>query len=379
MALVLTEEQSMLRDSARGLIGSKAPVSHLRQLRDSRDTTGFSRELWKSFAEMGFAGLLVPEEFGGSALGAVEAGVVMEEIGRTLMPSPFLSTAVLAASALGRGGSKAQKAEHLARIAAGDLIAALAVDEGPKHRPLRTALEARRSGNGFRLSGVKGMVVDGHVADLLVVAARTSGAPGEAAGLTLFLVDPKAKGIEIERTVMVDAHNAARIAFDAVEVTADNVLGEVDQGGRLLEGVLNVGRGAVASEMLGAAEEAFGRTVAYLKERKQFGRLIGEFQALQHRAAHLYCELELTRAAVLKALQLLDHDLDAAGPAVAVAKAKAGTTGTLAVQEAVQMHGGMGMTDQFDIGFFMKRMRVCQELFGDSNFHADQLARLKNF
>lgn len=379
MALVLTEEQSMLRDSARGLIGGKAPVSHLRQLRDSRDATGFSRELWKSFAEMGFAGLLVPEEFGGSALGCVEAGVIMEEIGRTLMPSPFLSTAVIAASALGRGGSKAQKAEHLGRIAAGELVAALAVDEGPKHRPLRTAMQAVRAGNGFRLSGIKGMVVDGHVADLLIVAARTSGAPGDAAGLTLFLVDPKAKGIEIERTVMVDAHNAARITFDSVDVTADGVLGEVDQGGRLLEGVLNVGRGAVASEMLGAAEEAFGRTVGYLKERRQFGKYIGEFQALQHRAAHLYCEIELTRAAVLKALQWLDQDFDAAGPAVAVAKAKAGSTGTLAVQEAVQMHGGMGMTDQFDIGFFMKRMRVCQELLGDSNFHADQLARLKSF
>ncbi|UTD27400.1 acyl-CoA dehydrogenase family protein [Bradyrhizobium sp. WD16] len=379
MALVLTEEQSMLRDSARGLIGGKASVSHLRQLRDSRDATGFSRELWKSFAEMGFAGLLVPEEFGGSALGCVEAGVIMEEIGRTLMPSPFLSTAVVAASALSRGGSRAQKSEHLGRIVSGDLVAALAVDEGPKHRPLRTAMGAIRAGNGFRLSGAKGMVVDGHVADLLIVVARTSGAPGDAAGLTLFLVDPKAKGIEVERTIMVDAHNAARVTFDSVDVTADSVLGEVDQGGRLLEGVLNVGRGAVASEMLGAAEEAFGRTVGYLKERKQFGKYIGEFQALQHRAAHLYCEVELTRAAVLKALQWLDQDFDAAGPAVAVAKAKAGTTGTLAVQEAVQMHGGMGMTDQFDIGFFMKRMRVCQEFFGDSNFHADQLARLKSF
>ncbi|MGO4713054.1 acyl-CoA dehydrogenase family protein [Bradyrhizobium sp. 2TAF24] len=379
MALVLNEEQTMLRDSARGLIGENAPVSHLRQLRDSRDAVGFSRDLWRTFAEMGFSGLLVPEEFGGSGLGCVEAGIIMEEIGRTLAPSPFLSTAVLAASALKRAGSAAQKSEHLGRIARGELVASLAVDEGVKHRPRHTALQATRSGNGFRLNGAKGFVVDGHVADLLIVAGRTAGAPGEAGGLTLFLVDPKSKGIAVERTVMVDAHNAARITFDNVDVTADGVLGEVDQGGTLLEGVLNVGRGAVASEMLGAAEEAFGRTVGYLKERKQFGKLIGEFQALQHRAAHLYCEIELTRATVLKALQLLDADVDTAAAAVAVAKAKAGTTGTLAVQEAVQMHGGMGMTDQFDIGFFMKRMRVCQELFGDSNFHADQLARLKRY
>jgi alkylation response protein AidB-like acyl-CoA dehydrogenase len=379
MALVLNEEQSMLRDSARGLISDKAPVSHLRQLRDSQDATGFSRDLWRSFAGMGFSGLLVPEDFGGSGLGCVEAGVVMEEIGRTLMPSPFLATAVLAASALSRGGSAAQKAEHLPRIADGSLLAALAIDEGAKHRPLQTRMQAMRSGNGFRLSGDKAFVVDGHTADLLIVAARTAGAAGEREGLTLFLVDPKAKGMATERTAMVDSHNAARIVFDNVEVNADGVLGEVDQGGALLEGVLNIGRGAVASEMVGVSEEVFSRTVGYLKERKQFGKLIGEFQALQHRAAQLYIEIEITRAAVLKALQTLDGNFENAGAAVAVAKARAGSTATLAVQEGVQMHGGMGMTDQFDIGFFMKRARVCQELFGDSNFHADQLAKMKSY
>src|SRR3954462_8205564 len=379
MALVLTEEQSMLRDSARGLISDKAPVSHLRALRDAKDATGFSRELWRSFAEMGFSGLLIPEELGGSGLGCVEAGVVMEEIGRTLMPSPFLSTAVLAASALSRGGTAAQKSEHLPKISAGTLLAAFAVDEGAKHRPLRTKMQAVRSGNGFRLNGAKAFVVDGHTADLLIVAARSAGAAGEREGLTLFLVDPKSKGIETERTAMVDSHNAARIVFDNVEVNADGVLGEVDQGGALLEGILNIGRGAVASEMIGVSEEVFGRTVGYLKERKQFGKLIGEFQALQHRAAQLYIDIEITRAAVLKALQALDADVAKATAAVAVAKAKAGSTATLAVQEGVQMHGGMGMTDQFDIGFFMKRARVCQHLFGHSNFHADQLARMKSY
>jgi len=379
MPLVLTEEQSMLRDSARGLIGSKAPVAHLRQLRDTKDADGFSRDLWATFAEMGFSGLLVPEAFGGSGLGCVEAGIVMEEIGRTLMPSPFLSTAVLAASAVARGGSDAQKSEYLPKIAAGTLLVALAVDEGAKHRPAQTAMQAVRSGNGFKLKGSKAFVVDGHVADLLIVAARTAGNPGENDGLTLFLVDPKGKGVAVERTAMVDAHNAARIVFDSVEVDADHVLGEIDHGGGLLDDILNIGRGAVASEMVGLSEEVFGRTVAYLRERKQFGKAIGEFQALQHRAAQLYIDIEITRAAVLKALQSLDGDLGKAGSAVAVAKARAGTTATLAVQEGVQMHGGMGMTDQFDIGFFMKRARVCQELFGDSNFHADQLARAKGY
>ncbi|WP_050385051.1 acyl-CoA dehydrogenase family protein [Bradyrhizobium pachyrhizi] len=379
MALVLTEEQSMLRDSARGLISDKAPVAHLRGLRDAKDATGFSRDLWKTFAEMGFSGLLVPDQFGGSGLGCVEAGIVMEEIGRTLMPSPFLATSVLAASALSRGGSEAQKAQHLPKIADGSLLAALAIDEGAKHRPLQTKLQATRSGNGFKLSGDKAFVVDGHTADLLIVAARTAGSAGDKNGLTLFLVDPKAKGLAVERTAMVDSHNAARIVFDNVEVNADSVLGEVDQGFGLLEGVLNIGRGAVASEMVGLSDEVFGRTVAYLRERKQFGKAIGEFQALQHRAAQLYIDIEITRAAVLKALQAIDTDIDKAATAVAVAKARAGTTATLAVQEGVQMHGGMGMTDQFDIGFFMKRARVCQELFGDSNFHTDQLASGKGY
>ncbi|GEC57427.1 isovaleryl-CoA dehydrogenase [Bradyrhizobium elkanii] len=369
----------MLRDSARGLISDKAPVAHLRSLRDAKDATGFSRDLWKTFAEMGFSGLLVPDQFGGSGLGCVEAGIVMEEIGRTLMPSPFLATSVLAASALSRGGSEAQKAQHLPKIADGSLLAALAIDEGAKHRPLQTKLQATRSGNGFKLSGDKAFVVDGHTADLLIVAARTAGSAGDKNGLTLFLVDPKAGGLAVERTAMVDSHNAARIVFDNVEVNADSVLGEVDQGFGLLEGVLNIGRGAVASEMVGLSDEVFGRTVAYLKERKQFGKAIGEFQALQHRAAQLYIDIEITRAAVLKALQALDTDVDKAATTVAVAKARAGTTATLAVQEGVQMHGGMGMTDQFDIGFFMKRARVCQELFGDSNFHTDQLASGKGY
>jgi alkylation response protein AidB-like acyl-CoA dehydrogenase len=379
MALVLTEEQSMLRDSARALICDKAPVSHLRQLRDSRDAMGFSRELWQDFAQMGFAGLLIPEDFGGSGLGYVEAGIIMEEVGRALMPSPFLSTGVLAVSALDRGGSSAQKSAYLPKIASGSLLATLAIDEGTKHRPLQTALQAVRSGNGFRLNGAKALVIDGHVADLLIVAARTASAIGDRDGLTLFLVDPKAKGITTERTIMLDSHNAARIEFDNVEVDADSVLGEVGQGYSLCEGVLNIGRAAVAAEMVGLSEEVFSRTVEYLKERKQFGKFIGEFQALQHRAAQLYIDIEITRASVMKALEKLDTDFTKAGSAVSVGKARAGTTATRAVQEGVQMHGGMGMTDEFDIGFFMKRARVCEELFGDANFHAEQLALMRGY
>jgi alkylation response protein AidB-like acyl-CoA dehydrogenase len=379
MALILTEEQMMVRDNARAFLADKGPIAHLRKLRDARDPKGFSRELWKAFAEMGFCGVLVPEALGGSGLGHVEAGVIMEAIGRNLTPSPFLSTALLGATALNRDGNKARNAELLPKLAAGDLILALAVDERTKHAPSATTLQAKRSGNGFALTGDKCFVVDGHVADLFVVAARSAGAPGETDGLTLFLVDAKAEGIEVERTVMVDAHNAARLRFDNVQVDADAVVGEVDRGWALLEGVLNVGRAAVAAELTGVGEEAFGRTLSYLKDRKQFGQPIGSFQALQHRAAHLFTELEITRAAVLKALQMLDSNAERAAMAVAVAKARAGASATLAVQEAVQMHGGIGMTDEFDVGLFMKRARVGAELFGDAGFHADRLARLHNY
>jgi alkylation response protein AidB-like acyl-CoA dehydrogenase len=379
VALILNEEQVMVRDNARAFLADKGPVAQLRKLRDTRDPQGFSRDLWKAFAEMGFCGLLVPESLGGSGLGYVEAGVVMEEVGRNLTSSPFLATALLGTTALLRDGNEGRNAELLPKLAAGELLLALAVDERAKHAPSRTALKAERSGNGFALSGDKCFVVDAHVADLLIVAARSAGAPGEADGLTLFLVDPKSKGVEIERTIMVDAHNAARIRFDHVEVDADAVIGEIDNGWRLLDGVLNVGRAAVAAELIGVGEEAFGRTLNYLKERKQFGQAIGSFQALQHRAAHAFTELEITRAAVLKALQLLDDNFENAAMAVSVAKARAGASATLAVQEAVQMHGGMGMTDEFDIGLFMKRARVGQELFGDAGFHADRLARMQNY
>jgi alkylation response protein AidB-like acyl-CoA dehydrogenase len=379
MPLVLNDEQIMLRDNARGFLSKKAPIAHLRQLRDTHDSDGFSRPLWKDFVEMGWAGILVPQQYGGLGLGHVEAGVVMEELGRTLTPSPFLSTAILAANALARAGNEKQKSEYLSRIVAGDLIGTLAVDEGAKHRPDKTAMAATRSGSGFVLNGAKTFVLDGHVANLFIVAARTAGSPGEPKGVTLFLVDSTAKGIRAERTPMVDTHNAARVMFENVSIAADNVLGKIDAGWDALEGTLNVGRAAVAAELMGAADEAFTRTVGYLRERKQFGRLIGEFQALQHRAANLYCELEVSRSAVLKALQMLDEAFESAGAIVSVAKAKAGQSATLAVQEAVQMHGGIGMTDEFDVGLFMKRVRVGQELFGDANFHADRLARLNRY
>ena len=379
MPLVLNEEQQMLKDSARGFLDEKAPVAALRKLRDENDPNGFSRDLWKEMAEMGWAGILVGEEFGGADFGFVGAGLLAEEMGRSLTASPFLSTSILAATALNKNGADGQKQEHLPKIAAGETVFALAVDETRKHAPAKTALTAEKAGNGFKLSGDKTFVADGHVADKIIVAARTSGAPGESEGLTLFLVDGEAGGLTRERTVMVDSRNAARLKFDNVEATGDDVIGELDGGFEALEGVLNAGRAGLAAEMSGAAQQAFQMTTDYLKERKQFGVEIGAFQALQHRAAHLYSEVEIMKSAVLKALQDLDSSYGVAGAICSLAKAKAGEVAKLASIEGVQMHGGIGMTDEFDIGFFMKRIRVAQEMFGDTAFHADRIAKLRGY
>jgi alkylation response protein AidB-like acyl-CoA dehydrogenase len=374
MALILTEEQTMLRDSARAFMADNAPITQLRKLRDTSDADGYSKPVWASFADMGFTGVLVPEAQGGLGLGMVEAGVVMEQIGHQLTASPFLASSVVAVSLIRQAGTAAQRDHWLPKLASGATIATLAIDEGRKHQPDRIDCKAAKTAAGFTLDGHKTFVIDGHVADLLLVAAQTSGG-----GITLFMVPRSTKGVAIERVAMVDSHNAARVTFTGVTLGHDAVLGEVDGGAAPLALALDAGRAAASAELLGIADEVFERTTAYLRQRKQFGRLIGEFQALQHRAAELYFDIEMARAAVLKALQAIDADPATAGEAVAVAKARAGTSATLAVQEGVQMHGGMGMTDEFDIGFFMKRARVLQEYLGDSGFHADRLASMRGY
>jgi alkylation response protein AidB-like acyl-CoA dehydrogenase len=371
MPLYLSDDQEMLRDSAREFMAAEGAIGkELRKLRDSGCSDGFHHALWKQFAEMGFTGILVAEADGGLGLGHVEAGIVLEEIGRNLTPSPFLTTAVATVEAL-RGTALRQR--WLPGILAGETVAALAVDEGPKHRPETIATRAERVGNGFRLSGRKQFVVQGTAADFFIVAARSGD------GLTLFAIEKEARGLEVEGVRLADSSIAAQLDLDRVEVDADAVIGEVEQGGTVLTRILNAGRAGAASEMVGVASGAMAMTVDYLKQRRQFGRLIGEFQALQHRAAHLYAELEIARAATLKAQQMLDEGAAEAEAMVSVAKAKAGRVSTLACQEGVQMHGGVGMTDEYDIGLFMKRDRVLNELFGDANYHADKLARIRGF
>ena len=371
MPLYLNDDQIMLRDTARDFMAGEGAISkQLRHWRDTGCADGFGTGLWKQFAEMGFTGILIDEADGGLGLGHVEAGIVLEEIGRNLTPSPFLVSAVAFVEAL-RGS--AMRERWFPGILAGDTVAALAIDEGAKHRPESVAMRAERSGNGFKLSGRKQFVVQGTAADVTLVAANTDD------GLTLFAVEKGANGLEIEGVRLADSSIGARLTFDNVEVDADAVVGEVGVGQVVLDRALRAGRTGAAAELVGVGSASMDMTVDYLKQRKQFGRLIGEFQALQFRAAHLYSELEIARAATLKAQQLLEEGSDDAEAMVSVAKAKAGRASQLAVQEGVQMHGGIGMTDEYDIGLYMKRDRVLNELFGDPAYHADRLARMKGY
>jgi len=379
MALILNEEQRLLRDTAREFLGANAPVAALRALRDSRDPLGYSRELWTQMAELGWAGIVVPEEFGGLGFGFAGLGAVIEETGRTLTASPLFATCVLGASAVLLAGSEAQKQAVLPHIASGELCLALALEESHRHDPSGVRLEARRSGGGFRLNGAKQFVLDGHSADRLVVVARSHGAAGETDGLSLFLVDANAPGVTRTRSMLMDSRNSARIEFVDVEVDPSALLGTEGAAGPALEQVLDRGRAAIAAEMLGGVQETFERTVEYLKQREQFGTRIGTFQALQHRAAHMFSEIELLKSVVRDACSNVDDNPALLPLSASLAKAKANDTFELVSNEAVQMHGGIGTTDELDIGLFLKRARVAMQILGDARFHRARYATLRGF
>jgi alkylation response protein AidB-like acyl-CoA dehydrogenase len=376
---VLSEEQTMLRDAAKSWVGEKSPVTALRKLRDSGNADGFDRAAWNEMAEMGWAGILIPEEFGGSGLGYLTLGLVLEETGRTLTASPLVSTALTATTALLLAGSDAQKKAWLPKIAEGKAIAALAVDEGAHHAPAKIALKAVKSGSGWTLSGKKSFVLDGGVADFLIVAARTSGKIAEVSGITLFLVDGNAKGLSRQKLKSVDSRGVAILSFDNVEVGADAVLGSVDQGYGILEATLDRARAGLAAEMLGSATQAFETTLDYLKTRVQFGQLIGTFQSLQHRAAKMYTDLELTRSCVEAALSAIDNNSNDVPQLASLAKAKANELCHLVSNEMVQMHGGIGMTDEHDAGLYLKRARAAEATFGSSAYHRDRYASLLEY
>ena len=382
MSLVLSEDQQLLKDSAKAFVDQNAPVSVLRGLRDSKDAQGYDQNLWRQMLELGWAGMAIPEAYGGFEFGYGGLGVVLEESGRTLVSSPLIATVLLGASAINELGSDAQKSEFLPQVVSGELLLALAIDEKPHHRPCRIETSASKPGEGYVLNGCKTFVLDGHISNKLVVVARTAGAIDDEAGLSVFLVDAAAEGVSINRSWMVDSRNSAMLSLNDVKVGADALLGAEGGAYSSLTRVLDIGRIGVAAEMLGSMQQAFEITLDYLKQREQFGVLIGSFQGLQHRAAEMYSEIELCKSTVRAALAALD-DADKTDADIAefasIAKAKLSEVATLVSNEAVQMHGGIGMTDEYDIGFYMKRARVAAAFLGDALFHRERYASLNGF
>ena len=379
MALVLNEEQRILRDSARDLLTKEAPVAALRRLRDDADSDGFSRTLWAQLVELGWTGMALPQAYGGSEFGFFGVGIAFEESGRTLTATPMLSSVVLSSTLVQALGDEAQKQRMLNAIVNGQQLLALAIDEQPRHQPTSISLSAAEVNEGFTLSGRKRFVLDGHVADELLVVARTANSQDDTDGLSIFVVPRNSAGVTVTRTNMVDSRNAANIEFSDVHVGREQLLGGLHSAGPALDQALDLGRIALAAEMLGSAQEAFDRTLAYLKLREQFGVLIGTFQALKHRAALMFSELELTRSAVYAALDAVDSGSANMPLLASLAKAQAGQTFELVAAEAVQMHGGIGMTDEVEIGFFLKRSRVAQHTLGDASFHRQRYAQIAGF
>ncbi|TDJ22819.1 MAG: acyl-CoA dehydrogenase [Gammaproteobacteria bacterium] len=381
MPMILNEEQNMLKDTAKDFCTNSTPIDRLRKLRDEDNPDGFDRDTWAAMVELGWAGIPFPEEHGGLAFGYKGLGVVTEETGRTLAASPLYATVWVAGTAINIGGSDAQKSELLPKIAGGELLMTLALEESHRHNPYGIAMTAEASGDGFTLNGAKTFVLDGHVADKLIVAARTSGAAGDRDGITLFIVDRTATGVEVNRTRMADSRNAANLVCKDVSVAKEAVLGVKDNGADVLDPTLDIARIGIASEMLGSLQECFERTIQYLKEREQFGVPIGSFQALKHRAADMFCEVELSKSCVLEALTALDEQRDSEEIAklASLTKAKVGETYHLVSREGIQMHGGIGMTDEFDIGFFIKRAAVSEQTFGDVNFHRNRYGELEGY
>ena len=379
MKLVLTEEEQFLKDTAKNFAEERCPISHFRSLRDNNDPNLWDENIWKEMTALGWPGILIPEEYGGSNFGITGISVILEECAKTLTPSPLFATGVLGAFSITNFGNDDQKKKYLPKISSGDLTTSLAVDESSHHNPADTEMVAKKDGKKFILNGKKTFVIDGASANLLIVLARTSGNKGESSGLTLFLVDSNDDGIEKIKLEMADSRNYANINFNNVEVSAKNILGDEETGGETVENILDIGRIAIASEMLGNAEAAFETTLDYLKQRKQFGVLIGSFQALQHRAAEMFWELELTKSSVMAAMKAADEGSNGLQRLSSLSKAMAGETLHLVSNEAVQMHGGIGVTDEYDIGFFLKRARVAEQIFGSAKFHTERYANISGF
>ena len=375
----LNSEQSLMRDQAKSWASKQAPVQKFRAMRDSGIEQRFDSQTWSEMIEMGWTGILIPEEYGGSDLDYLTFGLVLEELGRQLTASPLFASALVGATALNITGNDIQKQTFLPKIVDGSEILTLAVDESNRHAPAEVALTAEATQTGFKLNGKKGFVLEGMAATTFVVTTRTRGEPGDTDGITLFLVAADSQGLERELIATADSRGYANMTFDGVEVPADAVLGEIDNGWEPLDAILDRARAGLAAEMLGCAAQAFDMTLDYLKTREQFGRVIGSFQALGHRAAALFTGLELARSCAEAALQAIDEDADNIAQMCSLSKSRLSDYLHEMSTQLIQIHGGIGMTDEFDAGFYLKRARALEVRYGNAGFHRDRYASTLGF
>lgn len=378
METVLTEEALQIKEAVQRYFLENAPVGALRKIRDHGDPLGYSPEIWADLTELGVVDAAIPEDSGGLGAGYATLGAIFEEAGRTLTASPLLGTAVLGASAIELSETSPRAARLLGEIASGNLIVALALEEGEHHAPTHIETSADMTG-GYILNGRKTCVIDGHIADSIIVLARTSGQTDNREGLSLFIVDPSLNGVKVEKRNMADSRNWATVKLEKVEIPAECRLGEEGQAGLILDKVLDRARLCLAAEMLGSAIELFERTLEYLKQRKQFGAPIGSFQALKHRCVDMFTEIELTKSVVRAGLSAMDEESEVAAKLASLAKARANDTLFLLSNESIQMHGGIGVTDELDLGFFLKRARTSMQTFGSSQWHRDRYAQLDGY
>jgi acyl-CoA dehydrogenase len=380
MQLALTEDQTLLQRTAHEFVAGGSSIARLRKLRDSGDDRGYALDRYAKMAELGWTAIPFTDADGGLGMGMAELVLVTEAMGKGLAPEPLIPSIAAAGRAIALAGTADHKARWLRGAIAGEQVLALAhARRNGRFDLTRAPFAAAASGGGFQLTGEATQVWGGHLADAYVVAARTAGADGEPAGLTLFVVPAGARGVTSVRQRRVDSLNVCLLRLDGVELAAGDALGAVGDGHALLSRVVDEATAALCGEMLGGMAEAVERTIAYLRERRQFGVPIGSFQALKHRAARLYIELELARSAVMAAARALDEHSAEAAQLVSLAKARLSDAYCLAANEAVQLHGGIGMTDEHDIGFFLKRARACEMTFGDAAYHRDRFAKLAGY
>lgn len=374
MSLVINEEQNMLKSSAKELLDLKSPISLMRELRDD-NYNQFDPDLWKEMVEMGWTALTVPEEYNGLNFGYVGLGQVIEEMGKKLTVSPMISTVLISTTIVGLSKNEVLKSKLFDEIMSGKKLCTLAHEESSHHNPNIDLSIISNNNEKFILNGKKRFVIDGTISDYLIVSANSE----SNGSLELVIIDSKSKGITFNNKVHMDSKIYSDISFNNVEFSKDNFLSTENDGKKILKKALDIACVGLAAEMLGNIQQAFDMTIQYLKEREQFGVKIGSFQALQHRSAIMFGEIELCKSIVLKALQAIDSGDENLPELASLAKSKLGLTSKLVTNEAVQMHGGIGVTDDADIGFFLKRVRVSQRIFGDSNYHLDRVAKFNNY